>query len=141
MPQFVLSVEPHASAADLAVVQDGLNHLNIAVTGHTDYRPLAIFVRDGTGAIRGGILGDVWATWLHITYLWVEEPLRGQGYGAALLQAFEAEGRACGCQHAYLETFDFQAPDFYQKFGYEIFATLADRPPGHAYYYLRKPLG
>jgi endonuclease/exonuclease/phosphatase (EEP) superfamily protein YafD len=38
-------------------------------------------------------------------------------------------------------TFSFQARPFYEKFGYEVFATLEDYPPGHRKYFLRKALG
>ena len=38
-----------------------------------------------------------------------------------------------------VDTFDFQAKEFYEKFGYVLFATLEDTPsPGHTRYYFRK---
>jgi ribosomal protein S18 acetylase RimI-like enzyme len=40
-----------------------------------------------------------------------------------------------------LSSYDFQAPGFYQKHGYEVFATLEDHPRHHRNYYLRKRLG
>ncbi|HSF18187.1 MAG TPA: hypothetical protein VLK65_21815 [Vicinamibacteria bacterium] len=43
-----------------------------------------------------------------------------------------------GARGAFLSTFDFQAPDFYRRFGYEVYATLPGYPPGHTDYYLRK---
>jgi len=27
--------------------------------------------------VLGGLLGDLWGGWLHVTYLWVAEPARG----------------------------------------------------------------
>jgi hypothetical protein len=39
-----------------------------------------------------------------------------------------------------LSTFSFQARPFYEKLGYEVFATLEDCPVGHCEYFLRKQL-
>jgi uncharacterized protein (DUF924 family) len=39
-----------------------------------------------------------------------------------------------------LETTSFEARPFYEKRGYEVFATLDDYPPGHSKFFLRKRL-
>ncbi len=39
-----------------------------------------------------------------------------------------------------LDSYNFQAPRFYQKLGYEVFAVLEDHPQHHRNYYLRKRL-
>jgi len=49
--------------------------------------------------------------------------------GTQLLQAAEQEAHARGCQYMILDSYDFQAPGFYQKHGYEVFAVLEDHPP------------
>ena len=45
-----------------------------------------------------------------------------------------------GCKNAHLDTLSFQALDFYKKYGYIVFGQIADLPPGHTRYYLRKTL-
>jgi ribosomal protein S18 acetylase RimI-like enzyme len=70
----------------------------------------------------------------------VHQDLRGQGVGTKLLRAAEQEAIKRGCQHIVLESFSFQAPGFYQKLGFEVFAVLEDHPRGHRNYYLRKRL-
>ena len=88
----------------------------------------------------GGAVGYTQWEWLFIHYLWVCDELRGTGLGAQLLSTAEAEGRARGCGAAWLDTFSFQAPGFYQKLGYRQFAQLDDFPPGQARHFLWKPL-
>ena len=66
--------------------------------------------------------------------------LRGQGYGTQLLQAAEQAARTRGCHQVVLDSYSFQAPGFYQKHGYEVFAILEDHPRQHRNYYLRKRL-
>jgi GNAT superfamily N-acetyltransferase len=66
--------------------------------------------------------------------------LAGTGGGTQLLQAAEQEARARGCQHMILDSYNFQAPGFYQKHGYEVFAVLEEHPRHHRNYYLWKRL-
>jgi hypothetical protein len=35
-----------------------------------------------------------------------------------------------------LDSYNFQAPGFYQKLGYEVFTVLEDHPRNHRNYYL-----
>jgi GNAT superfamily N-acetyltransferase len=135
-----LSSEPQAKLEDVARIEDTINTSNMQITGAWDYHSVRIFLRDDDQQVCGGILAETWGTWLHITFLWVEESMRQQGYGAALLQAAEGEAWHHGCRHAHLETFSFQARPFYERFGYRVIAALEDYPPGHTYYYLRKTL-
>jgi ribosomal protein S18 acetylase RimI-like enzyme len=88
--------------------------------------------------IVGGVIGATHWNWFHIDLMWVQEELRGRGHGHRLLTHAEDEARRRGAQHAYLDTFSFQAPGFYQKHGYCVFGELQDFPPGHRRYYLRK---
>jgi len=72
--------------------------------------------------------------------MWVKEELRGRGYGHRLLTMAEEEARQRGAKNAYLDTFGFQAPDFYKQHGYQVFGELEDFPAGHRRYFLRKQL-
>jgi len=132
--------EPRAESGDATFVREGLALFNVAVTGDSYYSPLAIFLKDERGAVLGGALGHVWGGWLDLDALWVTEPYRGQGYGAKLLRAAEDEARMQGCHGVFLTSFSFQAPTFYEKFGYEVVADIPDYPKGHSYQVLKKAL-
>ena len=140
MSHFMITSEPNASADDLAAVENQINEFNMRVTGDRDYHLIALFLRDEHEKIMGGIIGHVWGGWLKIAFLWVDESLRGQGYGGQLLQRAEDEGRGYGCKNAHLETFSFQARPFYERFGYQVIGELPDYPPGHTSYFLKKSL-
>lgn len=134
------TVEKHPDKSDVNFLNDRINEFNFATTGVKDGGELAIFVRDDSGSILAGLYGWTWGGTLHIQYLWVDEALRGKGYGRRILETAEAEGKARGCRQAILSTHSFQAPDFYRKRGYEIRGTYDDYPVGHQKLYLRKAL-
>jgi len=140
VPDLRISSEPQCSQEDATIVRDSLGLFNVGVTGDSYYSPLAIFLKDERNAVLGGALGHVWGGWLDLSILWVAEPFRGQGYGARLLRASEDEARMQGCYGVFLTTFSFQAPGFYEKFGYEAVADIPDYPQGHSYHVLKKTL-
>ena len=130
--------EPDLAAAD--VVHARLRSFNDAHAGPGGRVRVQLFVRDLDGSVRGGLLGiHLWG-WLYIENLWIEDSLRRGGWGTRLLAQAEAEAREAGCTRALLDTFEFQALDFYQKRGYAVFGVLEDFPPGYRRYDLRKDL-
>jgi GNAT superfamily N-acetyltransferase len=105
-------------------------------------RPVAAYAVDTGGEVMGGCIGrteDIWQ-WLTVDTMWVSERLRGQGIGRALLDAVEAEARSRGCRWSKLNTFDFQAPGFYERCGYTEYGREDDYPPGHVNHLMRKDL-
>jgi GNAT superfamily N-acetyltransferase len=132
--------EPQASPGDAEFVRRGIDLFNVAATGDANYVPLAIFLKDGRGAVLGGALGDIWGKWLDLSTLWVAEPFRGKGYGTKLLEAAESEAESQGCKGVFLTTFSFQARPFYERLGYEVVADVPEYPVGHTYHVLKKTL-
>jgi GNAT superfamily N-acetyltransferase len=133
-------VEAHPTPEDVQFLDDRLYEYNAAQTGVDDGQWLAIFIRDDQQRLCAGIKGWTWCGSCYISALWVDERLRGQGVGTQLLQAAEQAARARGCQHMILSSYSFQAPGFYQKHGYEVFAVLEDHPRHHRMYYLHRRL-
>jgi ribosomal protein S18 acetylase RimI-like enzyme len=75
-----------------------------------------------------------------VKFLWVAETYRGRGWGKSLMEAAEKEARRRGVRNAYVDTFSFQAPEFYRKLGYREFGRLDDFPTGHRRSWLTKAL-
>jgi GNAT superfamily N-acetyltransferase len=70
------------------------------------------------GTLAGGLTAYPVQGWLFIKLLGVVEDQRGKGIGRALLERAEDFARAKGLGGVYLDTFDFQAPVFYERLGY-----------------------
>jgi ribosomal protein S18 acetylase RimI-like enzyme len=73
-----------------------------------------------------------------ITLLWVKEEYRKNGLGKMLLKAAEDEIIKKGCTTILLRSYNFQAPLFYEKNGYETVYILDDFPNGYKHYNLVK---
>src|SRR6266536_2137879 len=140
MAERPLTIESNPDPRDVATLSERLYEYNPATTGHHDGQELAIFVRGEDGEIRGGLYSWTWAGRLHVQYLWLHESLRGQGYGSRLLAMAEATGRQRGCVLATVDTYSYQAPDFYRRHGYEVYGILDGYPDGHPSIFLRKSL-
>lgn len=110
-------------------------------TPHENEVPLEVWALDRAGALAGGLIGYTWGGWLHVTHLWVDERVRGGGVGGALLAEAERVAGVRGCRAARLETWDFQAPGFYRKQGYDVVCVIPDYPAGITEYTLTKRLG
>lgn len=117
-----------------------LRAYNAAKAGVTVPEPIALLIRDDNGEILGGLYGRVFYQWLFIELLSVPEQARGLGMGSKLMQMAEDLAREKECIGVWLDTFDFQAPGFYQKLGYSELGQIVDYPPGHTRLFFQKRL-
>jgi len=90
--------------------------------------------------IVGGLLGGTNWDWLHIEILSVAAPLRARGYGRQLMERAEALARERGCVGAWVDTYSFQSPEFYQRLGYRVSGTLPSYPRAEQPIFLMKEL-
>lgn len=127
--------------AEFQALFSALDHETAAIAGPLTLRQFALLLRDGgDGAVIGGLWAHTGYSWLTIDLLFVPAPLRRHGIGAALVCRAEEIARRRGCVGAYVAAFDFQAPRFYQRLGYAIFAVHEDLPPRHNHLHLSKRL-
>ncbi len=121
-------------------IGSGIRAYNRQCAGDDHSRQLCFLLRGPDSEIAGGLIGATYWDWLEIKLLWVREDLRGRGYGTQLLALAEDEARRRGATRAYLDTFSFQAPAFYQRHGYQVFGALNDFPAGQQRFFLTKEL-
>ena len=118
-----------------------LRAFNVAQAGDAQAEAVALLVRDEqSNEVIGGLYGEIFYRWLFIELLAIPEQARGQGTGSRLMQMAEALARDKGCVGIWLDTFDFQAPGFYQQHGFTEFGQLDDFPPEHKRFFFQKRL-
>lgn len=124
---------------DINDIFEKLKAFNLSNREDSKNVPLGIFYEDEEGNKLAGLTGETFGNWLCIHYLFVEEHLRKDGLGSELLLAAENEARNRGCKYAFVDTFSFQAPEFYTKHGYEEVFALSNYPyMGKRHYYTKE---
>ncbi|WP_160689903.1 GNAT family N-acetyltransferase [Clostridium sp. C2-6-12] len=121
---------------------DKLVEYNLSMVPQTQENPFIWInrvIKNKEDKIIAGINSKMYC-WncLYIDSLWVDSEFRREGLGAKLLDEIEKIAIRKGCKLIHLDTFDFQAKDFYIKQGYEIFGILDNCPENHKRYYMKK---
>ncbi|MCT4172977.1 GNAT family N-acetyltransferase [Elizabethkingia anophelis] len=98
-----------------------------------------IVMHDGE-KIVGGIIGrSLWGT-LEIKRLAVHPDYRNKGIGSKLIYAAETEAKKRKSSYLSLNTFSYQAPEFYEKLGFIKIGTEKDFPRGFSRYFYQKKI-
>jgi GNAT superfamily N-acetyltransferase len=115
------------------------NRENVQFQQSEDWIDLSYVLKDETGEAIAGINATLYC-WniLYVDILYVEDSYRSKGYGKLLLERAESESKKLGGYMSHLDTFDWQAKEFYEHLGYEVFGILENCPRGHNRYYMKK---
>ena len=121
-------------------VQKKIVEFSDKFTKPRNYRELGAVLRNDEGMVSGGITASIVWDWLQIDILWISDELRGLGHGHKLLEKIEDLGRTHGCKYSKLDTFEFEAREFYENHGYVVQSQTENFPQGHTQYHLTKAL-
>ncbi|MGV6394152.1 GNAT family N-acetyltransferase [Pseudomonas caspiana] len=118
-----------------------LRAFNVSRAGDAGAEKFALLIRDEhSDEVLGGLYGSLLYRWMFIELLAVPEQARGQGLGSRLMAMAETLANEKNCVGIWLDTFDFQAPEFYRSLGFSEFGQVNDYPPGHRRYFFQKRL-
>jgi len=139
MKNFVIN---ESTWEEVDLIRNGIIEYNLSQVPFSQDPPFTSInkvIKGLNGDILAGIKSELYC-WhcLYIDILWVKEEFRKDGYGSALLNEVEKIAKEKGCKLIHLDTFDFQAKDFYIKHGYQVFGVLDDCPIEHKRYYMKK---
>lgn len=90
------------------------------------------------GEFIGGLTGATNWNWLYIETLAVHPSYRSRGLASQLVTQAEDIAIERGCVGSWVDTFSFQAPNFYNRLGYESFGEIQDYPDGSTRIFLCK---
>jgi GNAT superfamily N-acetyltransferase len=118
------------------------NRENVPFQQSEDWIDLSYVLKDNTGQVIAGINATLYC-WnvMYVDILYVDYSHRGKGYGKLLLDQAEDKAKSLGGYMSHLDTFDWQAKEFYEHLGYVVFGILENCPLGHNRYYMKKEFG
>jgi GNAT superfamily N-acetyltransferase len=132
--------DEHPEQSAWGIIGRGITDYNQQQAGDDRAQRICFVIQGPDQKTMGGVVAVIYWDWLYIDLMWMQEELRGCGYGSRLLILAENEARKRGAKHAFLDTFSFQAPGFYEKQGYRMFGELQDFPQGCQRYFMTKQL-
>jgi len=134
-----LTEQHQAEFADIA--KQKIAEFNAMHSDTSLRQPLGLAIHNEAGTLLGALAGRTFGNWFYLESFWLAPELRGKGQGSAMLQRAEQIARDRGCFFVVLDTLDFQARPFYEKYGYQLQWTQQDYPfAGGAKYFMSKAL-
>jgi GNAT superfamily N-acetyltransferase len=121
-------------------LEESINQFNIAFTGIPFGGKVAVLAYNTDDHLIGGATGFKWGDSFKVDFLYLEQNWRGQDIGTQIMDRIEQEAAARKCTQLYLDTYSFQAIEFYKKRGFEVIGTLENFPTPHTFYFLKKTL-
>lgn len=137
---YQITYEKNPTQEDIQALNDGIIEQAKQKKGMKALDFFAFFIRDENGKIMGGCAGDNLYGCLYVGQLWVEEPLRGKGYGTQLMQKAESLAKKDNCHFIAINTFDWEALEFYKKLAFYVEFERKGFDKNSTFYFLRKDL-
>ncbi len=138
--KYQITSERNPTLDDLQILNDGIAKQAKQKKDMKQLDFFAFFIRDENSKIVGGCAGDNMYGCLYVGQLWIDESLRGKGYGTELMRKAEALAKESGCNFMAVNTFDWEALDFYKKFGFFVEFERKGFDNDSIFYFLRKNL-
>jgi len=126
---------------DIKKIVEGINVYNLDQVKALapTWTSLDFTIKNEANIVIGGILAGInYWNGLEIKILWVDEKYRSKGLGTKLLKHLELVAQQKGATMAMVDTYDFQAEDFYIKNDYDVVGEVKNVPKGHRRIYFSK---
>ncbi len=135
-----LTVIQRPSQQLIADIEKKIEEFNLENWEVKEKVPLAIEMKNENGKLVAGATAKTFGYWLLIDNIWVDESLRGKNIGTQILQELEKAALERGCKFALLDTLNFQAKPFYEKFGYQVQWIQENYPKDGCKFFMVKKL-
>lgn len=139
-PEITIAID-NANEHISDIIYRGLKSYNENLIGKYDIRPFVIYAEDENNKdILGGVKGHIFERVCGIHMFWVKQEYRKIGIGTKLLDELVTYAKKENCTILQTDTTEFQAKDFYLRFGFTIVAELPENFKGYTTFIMRKQL-
>lgn len=123
--RLIFNVHSKLDEKDVKLLADGLNTHSAGLGIQTSIADFGVFAYDKAKVVKGGIAVQTGWALSYIKLLWVSQDFRRQGLGRMLVLKAEEISLERGCHTMAVDTFNYQAPHFYPKLGFQEFGRIS----------------
>ena len=134
-----MEIEDNSSNRIQTEIKSLLDEFNQEKVGDDNHELITLSISESDELVAGLVGGTYWG-YMYVDSLIVVKNRRNCGLGRALILRAEQIALSKGCEHATIDTHDFQGFEFYLKLDYKIIGKLPDLPQGNFKYHLYKKL-
>jgi len=116
MSNIQYSIENTPDASDDKVIRNGIVDFNTQIIKEKASH-FSIFAKDDTQIIGGALIWEH-SDALYIDVIWCNEKYQKQGIGTKIIAMIDDVARNKGLPKIFVDTYEFQAQDFYKKNGF-----------------------
>lgn len=129
-------IENNPNASDDKVIRDGIVDFNAKIIKEKSSH-FSVFAKDGAQIIGGALIWEH-SDALYIDVLWCNEKYRKQGIGTKIITMIDDAAKNKGLPKIFVDTYEFQAQDFYKKHGFYCIGIVPEYMLGHDRIFMRK---
>lgn len=139
MHDLTFEIKDNPNLDEQSIIRDGIVGFNQSIIND---KPSCfnIFVKVNDKVIGGSIVYQHIDA-LYIDVIWCMEEYRRNGIGSKLMYMIEAQAKKSSIQKIFVDTYAFQAEDFYKKHNFNVIGCAPEYLLGHDRIFLRKDLG
>ena len=127
------------SENELEYIEKGFSEIAYKASGMPPIESFCINLYDDK-QLTATVYGSIYYGCMHIDTIFVDESLRGKGYGKELMHKAENLAQEKACKFITITTMDWEARGFYEKLGYKFEYERGGYTNGAILYGLKKDL-
>tara|TARA_R110000868_G_scaffold408330_1_gene691343 strand:+ start:1112 stop:1537 length:426 start_codon:yes stop_codon:yes gene_type:complete len=120
------------------IIREEINNFNDSIINDKPHC-FNIYVKDNKDLIGGAIVFK-YKDAFYVDVIWISEKFRHKGIGSKIMGMIEDEANTNKISKFFVDTYGFQAQEFYQKYGFKIISTVPDYLLGHDRIFMRKDI-
>lgn len=132
------SIDHSPKTEDDKTIRDGIVNFNSQFINEKATN-FSVFAKDGAKIIGGALIWEH-SDALYVDVLWCDENYRQKGVGTEIILMIEEVAINKGLPKIFVDTYAFQAQEFYQKHGFYSIGVIPEYLLGHDRIFMRKDI-
>ena len=138
MSELKFEIKDNPGSEEQKIIRDGIIGFNQSIINDKP-NCFNIFIKQNEKIVGGAIIYQHRDA-LYIDVLWCMEECRRKGIGSKLMGMIESKAQNKSIKKLFVDTYAFQAQEFYKKHGFKIISCAPEYLLGHDRIFMRKDI-